>query len=173
MQSNDVEGQGPNGYDVDRTQSANCVPTTREVRAAEEHDAHVAPNRSSTEPSSNPSPIHEKGKPSTGASDDTVTASNTSSEDSVSIRKRMIGQRNTTGQGQEIENTPSNISRSRSRKSRLSKHIPVAHQVRAVFWSWPNILLVCVPVGIALSQINGMNPLAIFIVGYLVAVWLL
>ncbi|KAI9665548.1 MAG: hypothetical protein M1831_001691 [Alyxoria varia] len=65
-----------------------------------------------------------------------------------------------------VEKAPSSESK---KTSKLHKHIPVGQQIKAVFWQWPNVLLICVPIGIALN-FSGVNPLAVFLINFLAIV---
>ena len=170
--SKDVERDGG---PLDHTQSS---PIT-----SKEHEAigvgpstgtpNGPPNRSSTEPAFRAAPIPEESasidqniasdspKRQTGSSGTLTNGS--SSEEQDTLRKR-----NTRP---EVENEkvlppPAKAETSRSKESKKDfrkRHYPIGQQLKVIFWTWPNLLLVCVPIGIALYEVN-VNPLAVFIV---------
>lgn len=53
-----------------------------------------------------------------------------------------------------------------SKTGKQRKHIPVQTQLRAVFGSWINLMLVFVPVGIALEY-AGVNKIVVFVINFL------
>lgn len=60
--------------------------------------------------------------------------------------------------------------RKRKQKDALKKKIPLRSQIRTVLfpnWYTINWLLLCSPVGIALNYVNGVNPLAVFVVNFI------
>lgn len=59
--------------------------------------------------------------------------------------------------------------RKRKQKEMLQKKIPIGQQIKTVLfphWYTINWLLVCVPVGIGINFVKGINPLAVFIVNF-------
>lgn len=55
-------------------------------------------------------------------------------------------------------------------KKKKHPHIPLMIQFKAVFFSWINLLLVFVPVGIALANIKGMNKIVVFVINFVAIV---
>lgn len=165
MQINTNVEQGtnaPDGYEANRIHSESCVKTIGELSREEANNNNRRPPRSSTEPNS-ASPTTQKGKQSTATSGDTLVGSSSSSEDSGILKRLPFGHRK-SGEAPDLEKSESRVSKTTTRKSKKQENLPVKHQLKAVFWSWPNILLICVPIGIALNYAGGINPLAIFIV---------
>ncbi|SMR58596.1 unnamed protein product [Zymoseptoria tritici ST99CH_1E4] len=52
-------------------------------------------------------------------------------------------------------------------KKRKHKHIPIMTQVKAVLFSWINILLIAVPVGIALEQVKSFSRVGVFVINFI------
>ena len=147
-------------------------------------DAHLTrpPNRARTmpdppsaiseEPSSSDSrtPFHAS-KQSTATNSDTLTTGQ--SDDANNLRKRhhLFGHK----KSEEDDEKPAELAKSstaeskKSRNTKMKQKIPVGQQIKAVFLTWPNLLLICVPVGIALNYV-GVNPLAVFVVNFLAIV---
>lgn len=62
------------------------------------------------------------------------------------------------------------LQRTETSESKKKKHWPkptIGGQLKAVFASWINLMLVFVPVGIALAQIDGINGIVVFIINFL------
>lgn len=52
-------------------------------------------------------------------------------------------------------------------KNRKHKHIPIMTQVKAVLFSWVNILLIFVPIGIALEQVESFSRIGVFVLNFI------
>lgn len=63
------------------------------------------------------------------------------------------------------EELDSSDSNSQVSKKKVHPKIPVGQQLKAVFGSWINILLIFVPIGIALNY-SGVNKVAVFVVNF-------
>lgn len=156
-----TQTQTEDGYEASRIHSESCLRTFGEIERDQDNNTH-APPRSSTEPS-NPSPTtNKKGKQYTGTSGETLVGSSSSSEDSGPKFRIPFARRSTAND--DLEKSESRMSRTSTRKSRKEQPLPAIQQFKAVFWSWPNILLVCVPIGIAINYAGNVSPLAIFLV---------
>lgn len=134
------------------------------------------PARASTEPPyASPLGSSQNGKKSTGTSDTLFSPSDSSqetkTEETSEPRKRSRRKfpflHKSTEKAEDTEQDAT-LSRRASRR-RLDKKIPIKHQLRSIFWSWPNVLLICVPIGIALNYAK-VNPLAVFLVNFLAIV---
>ena len=160
---------GQDGYDPARVQSDSRITTLNQLeREKNNHDNNPLPLRSSTEPSSatptTPSTT-KKGKQTTGSSGDTLLDRSSSSEGSGLTQRLKFGRKSHEGNDDsKLENGLSKSTSTKSGKSQRHKELPVLQQIKAVVWSWPNVLLVCVPIGIALNYAGNINPLAIFLV---------
>ncbi|KAL9085847.1 MAG: hypothetical protein Q9159_004512, partial [Coniocarpon cinnabarinum] len=165
-------------------QSEPVVPTLHGLGHQTSIDAH-APIRSATAPQygeptqGDSSPKDEQGQHSTGASDSTAVGSGSSSKNSgetgSTLRQRpshkntdettVDPEKGLPDEGNELSKT-----KSERKRARFREPIPIKHQLRCVFVSWPNILLICVPVGIAIANVDGISPLAVFLVNFLAIV---
>lgn len=68
------------------------------------------------------------------------------------------------------EEDETELQRTETTESKKKKQWPkpsIGAQLKAVFASWINIMLVFVPVGIALAQIDGINGIVVFIINFL------
>ena len=159
-----IQTQMQDGYATNRIHSESCVQTLQELRRHGDNNNHALP-RSGTEPSGASPTTEKKGKQSTGTSGDTLVPSSSSSEDSVPKKRMPFFQRKST-ETPDLEKSDSRMSQMISRKSsKKHENLSIRHQLKSVFWSWPNILLICVPLGIGLNYAKPpINPLAIFIV---------
>ncbi|KJX98828.1 hypothetical protein TI39_contig388g00008 [Zymoseptoria brevis] len=61
------------------------------------------------------------------------------------------------------------MERSDTEKSqkRKHKHIPIMTQIKAVLFSWINILLIFVPIGIALEQVKSFSRIGVFVINFI------
>ncbi|KXS98319.1 hypothetical protein AC578_6848 [Pseudocercospora eumusae] len=72
------------------------------------------------------------------------------------------------GLGKKKEEDSDNFQRTDTEKSKKKKHpkIPFMSQFKAVFFSWINLLLIAVPIGIALEYAH-VNKIAVFVVNFI------
>lgn len=155
----------PIGDDIaEEYHSESCV--------AHEISSNQQPPRASTEPTPySPTDLTHNGKQSTATSDTLFPASETPNgtiplpQEERSQPKHRFPRLHKRKQGDTTEDGTPLARKPSKKKKKFPKKIPVEQQLRGIFWSWPNILLICVPVGIALNYAH-VNPLAIFIVSF-------
>lgn len=146
--------------------STGCVEESLETDRNPPHDPRI--HHASTMPMS---PVHHA-EADQSSPEQTIVGSGSSprSTDEVEqpIRRRfagIIGSRS----GDEkpgLGRAPS----STSRRSMRKKKFPIMRQLKAIFWTPVNVLLVCVPIGIALGNINNVNYIGKFVVNFLAIV---
>ncbi|CAK3931562.1 Vacuolar calcium ion transporter [Lecanosticta acicola] len=100
------------------------------------------------------------------APEGTMEQSVTSNSQNGKPRKRnkflgIIGRKEESEEGNEEEEE-----KKKKKKRKPSPKLTVMSQVKAVFLSWINILLVCVPVGIGLEY-SGVNKVVVFVINFL------
>lgn len=161
------------------THSESCAVRNTDIKPIESDGAHFAhhparaatmPQSASSEETSSPfSSTPATSKKSTGIQE---TFPVTDSQQEPALRQRTFVRKmqNTVLCNKEDDSLRPIDTRTsgRSRQSKRSKeHFKLVPQLRAILWSWPNILLVFVPLGIALNFVPSLNRIVVFVLNFL------
>ena len=130
-------------------------------RSNEKYEEHAIDNSEG----SNDSTFNKGSSDQEGVVEHTVSSSN---HDDGKVRKRnkarkFMPWKKSQDDGSELEKTDTED----SKKKKKHKKIPILQQFKVVFFSWINILLIAVPVGIGLANAGNINGIVVFVVNFI------